>query len=188
MLPSANRCLHRTCLCSNPLPQLREHCTHKDMVALIDGNSHIRLGCPWTCWTPYLSPVVRFPPGRTVKTVASLDRTGLWALTVFISQNLSAVAAPGRLVSARHCPGHQTNPTGSRTGTPLSTVPPAKQGINHKTTVHQNGSTFTPCSHKESIIQSLKGVQSRGVHSKCLMFSTRTHERPFWQPHVHANS
>lgn len=154
----------------------------------MDGISHICLGHPFLWWTAHLSPVMRFPQGRTVKAVAGLDWTGLWALTVFIPQNLSAVAAPGGLVSARHCPGHQTNPTGCRTGTPLSSVPPAKQGIYHKTAVHQNGSTFTPCRHKESIIQSLKRVQSRGVHSKCLMFSNRAHERPFWQPHVRANS
>lgn len=105
---------------------------------------------------------MRFPQGRTVKAVAGLDWTGLWALTVFIPQNLCAVAAPGGLVSARHCPGHQTNPTGCRTGTPLSSVPPAKQGIYHKTAVHQNGSTFTPCRHKESIIQSLKKSAVKG--------------------------
>lgn len=50
---------------------------------------------------------------------------------------------------------------------PVSHLP--KWGIYHKTTEYRYCSTFTPC-HKEPVIQSLKGVQSEGVHSKCLMF------------------
>lgn len=142
---------------------------------------HICLLHRFFWWSPDLSPVMWFPGGRTVKAVAGLDWIRLWALTLFIPQNTTVVAAPGGLVSARHSPGHKTNPTGCRTGTPLSSVPPAKQGIYHKTAIHQNGSTFTLCRHKESIIQSLERVQSERVHSKCLIFSNQAHERPFWQ-------
>lgn len=34
MLPSANRCLHKTCLLWNPPPQLREHCSNKNTAVL----------------------------------------------------------------------------------------------------------------------------------------------------------
>ncbi len=62
----------------------------------------------------YLSPVTCVPHRRAVKAVAGLDRTGFGVLTVFVPQNLSAVAVPRGPVSACHSAGHQTDPTGSR--------------------------------------------------------------------------
>lgn len=62
----------------------------------------------------YLSPVTCVPHRRAVEAVAGLDGTRLGVMTVFIPQNLSAVAVPRGPVSARHIAGHQTNPTGSR--------------------------------------------------------------------------
>lgn len=49
MLPSANRCLHKTCLLWNPPPQLREHCSNKNTAILcFSRNCFARY---LRCWT-----------------------------------------------------------------------------------------------------------------------------------------